>query len=35
MNIDYVILTIYKCQTDMLKKIAVQSECWKIRVIYV
>ena len=28
MYIDYVILTIYKCQTAMLNKIAVQSECY-------
>ena len=35
MYIDYVILTFYKCQTAMLSKIAVQSECWEIRVIYI
>ena len=28
-------LTIYKCQTAMLNKIAVQSECWETRVIYI
>ena len=28
-------LTIYRCQTTMLNKIAVQSECWEIRVIYI
>ena len=27
-------LTLYKCQTAMLNKIAVQSECWEIGVIY-
>ena len=31
---DYVILTMYKCQTAMLSKIAVQTECWGTRVIY-
>ena len=34
MCIDYVILKIYRCQTAMLSKIAVQLECWEIRVIY-
>ena len=33
MYLHYVILTIYKCQTAMSNKIAVQSECWDIRVI--
>ena len=35
MYIDYAILTIYKWQTARLNKIAVQSEFWEIRVIYI
>ena len=34
MYIGYVISIIYRCQTAMLSKIAVQLHCWEIKVVF-